>query len=99
MSATYIAPAPSPVEETSWNQAVSSAGRDERLRIARELHDVIGYGFAAISVQAASAAHTLDSQPERAAAALRAIQAASAEALRELRAILGLLRDTADEQV
>jgi signal transduction histidine kinase len=97
MSATYIAPVPTPAEEKSWNEAGSSASRDERLRIARELHDVIGYGFAAISVQAASAVHTLESHPERAAIALRAIQAASAEALGELRAILGLLRDSGDD--
>jgi signal transduction histidine kinase len=71
---------------------------EERLRIARDLHDVIGYGFAAISIQAASAAHSLETRPEQAAAALRAIQAASAEALCELRAILGLLRNVSDER-
>jgi signal transduction histidine kinase len=64
----------------------------ERLRIARELHDVVGFGFAAISLQAGVAAQALDRRPEQAAEALQAIKAASKEALEELRAILGLLR-------
>lgn len=72
--------------------------RAERLRIARELHDVIGYGFAAISVQATTAAHTLETRPEHALVALRAIQAVSSEALCELRSILGLMRATSDDQ-
>jgi signal transduction histidine kinase len=84
--------------EFPQHDARSDPGRDERLRIARELHDVIGYGFAAISVQAASAAHTLETRPEQAAASLRAIQAASAEALCELRSILGLMRNVSDER-
>jgi signal transduction histidine kinase len=64
----------------------------ERLRIARELHDVVGFGFAAISLQAGVAVQALDRRPEQAAEALQAIKAASKEALEELRAILGLLR-------
>jgi signal transduction histidine kinase len=64
----------------------------ERLRIARELHDVVGFGFAAISLQAGVAIQAMDRRPEQAAEALQAIKAASKEALEELRAILGLLR-------
>jgi signal transduction histidine kinase len=68
----------------------------ERLRIARELHDVLAHGIATISVQAGVAAHVLYDRPEHAAQALRTIKATSKEALRELRGILGVLRD-ADE--
>jgi signal transduction histidine kinase len=68
----------------------------ERLRIARELHDVLAHGIATINVQAGVAAHVLHERPEHAAEALRTIKATSKDALRELRGILGLMRD-ADE--
>jgi signal transduction histidine kinase len=68
----------------------------ERLRIARELHDVIAHTIATINVQAGVAAHVIDRQPDQAAHALRAIKLASGEALRELRGILNVLRQ-ADE--
>jgi signal transduction histidine kinase len=93
MSVTSL---PTPADETSGTTETGLLA--ERLRIARELHDVIGYGFATISVQAAVAAQLLETQPERAAAAIKAIQAISAETVGELRAILGLLRRTSDEQ-
>jgi signal transduction histidine kinase len=64
----------------------------ERLRIARELHDVISYGFATISLQAGAAVQVLDQKPQQAAEALQAIKVASRDALEELRGILGLLR-------
>jgi signal transduction histidine kinase len=64
----------------------------ERLHIARELHDIVAYSFATISVQAGVAAHVADDRPEQAAEALRAIQAISGEASRELRAVLGVMR-------
>jgi signal transduction histidine kinase len=64
----------------------------ERLRIARELHDVLAHGIATISVQAGVAAHVLHDRPEHAEQALRTIKATSREALRELRGILGVLR-------
>jgi signal transduction histidine kinase len=64
----------------------------ERLRIARELHDVMSYSFATISVQAGVAADDVDKRPEQALDALRAIKAISVEASREVRGILGLLR-------
>jgi signal transduction histidine kinase len=65
---------------------------EERLRIARELHDVVSYSFATINVQAGAAVHVLEEQPEQAAEALKAIKSASKEALGELRTILGMLR-------
>lgn len=64
----------------------------ERLRIARELHDVLAHGIATINVQAGVAAHVLHERPEHAEQALRTIKATSKEALRELRGILGILR-------
>ncbi len=69
---------------------------EERLRIARELHDVVAHTMATINVQATAAAHVLADQPEAAADALQTIRAASKDGLRELRAILNVLRQ-ADE--
>jgi signal transduction histidine kinase len=66
--------------------------REERLRIARELHDVVAHGIAMINVQAGVAAHVIDRQPDEARQALLTIKQASGEALRELRATLGVLR-------
>lgn len=68
----------------------------ERLRIARELHDVVAHTMATINVQAGAAAHVIDRQPAEAAQALQAIKQASKEGLRELRGILNVLRQ-ADE--
>lgn len=68
----------------------------ERLRIARELHDVVAHTMAMINVQAGVAAHVIADQPELAASALASIKTASKEGLRELRAILNVLRQ-ADE--
>jgi signal transduction histidine kinase len=64
----------------------------ERLRIARDLHDVVAHTMATISVQAAMAAQVLSSRPTVAAEALQTIRAASKEGLRELRTILNVLR-------
>lgn len=69
---------------------------EERLRIARELHDVVAHTMATINVQAGVAAHVLSTRPEAAAESLQAIKTASKEGLRELRAILNVLRQ-ADE--
>ncbi|MEQ0561744.1 sensor histidine kinase [Amycolatopsis sp. NEAU-NG30] len=63
---------------------------DERLRIARELHDVLGHHLALINVQAGAALHRRD--PGQATEALGAIKDASKTALQELRATLGMLR-------
>ncbi|WP_127502434.1 sensor histidine kinase [Actinoplanes solisilvae] len=63
----------------------------ERLRVAQEVHDVVGHGLAAIQMQADIALHLRDKRPEMAVEALTAISAASAEALDELRATLAAL--------
>jgi signal transduction histidine kinase len=65
---------------------------EERLRIARELHDVMAHTITAISVQAGLAMDVLDDSPAQARAALDAIRAASREAMAEIRATVGLLR-------
>jgi signal transduction histidine kinase len=65
---------------------------EERLRIARDLHDVIGHNISLINVQASMGLDLMDSQPEQARAALSAIKSASKEALEELRTMLTPLR-------
>ncbi|MFI6500238.1 histidine kinase [Nonomuraea typhae] len=65
---------------------------EERLRIARELHDVLGHNISMINVQAGAALHGLKKRPEDAEAALRAIKETSKETLRQLRTTLGVLR-------
>jgi signal transduction histidine kinase len=64
----------------------------ERLRIARELHDVVAHSMAMINVQATAASLQLAADPARAAEAIQAIRAASKSGLRELRAILEVMR-------
>jgi signal transduction histidine kinase len=65
---------------------------EERLRVARDLHDVIGHNISLINVQASMGLDLMDSQPEQARAALTAIKSVSKEALEELRAMLTTLR-------
>ncbi|MGW0229257.1 sensor histidine kinase [Actinopolymorpha singaporensis] len=71
----------------------------ERLRIAREVHDTVAHAIAIINIQAGVTAHVLDKRPERARETLVAIAQTSSEALREMRAILGVLRDANDGRV
>jgi signal transduction histidine kinase len=68
------------------------AAGEERLRIAHELHDVVGHHISLINVQATAALHRLKKDPAQAETALGAIKESSRAALRELRAILGVLR-------
>jgi signal transduction histidine kinase len=69
---------------------------EERLRIARELHDVVAHTMSTINVQAAAAALLLTDRPDEAADALVAIRTASKNGLRELRAVLNVLRQADD---
>ncbi|GAA1817207.1 histidine kinase [Luedemannella flava] len=69
---------------------------EERLAIARELHDVLGHHLSLINVRAGVALHLIETRPEEARAALGAIKVASAEALREVRAMLASLRPDAE---
>ncbi len=72
---------------------------EERLRIAREVHDTVAHAIAVINVQSGVTAHVLDKRPGRAREALEAIEQTSSRALQEMRAILGVLRDTDDGHV
>lgn len=71
----------------------------ERLRIAREVHDTVAHAIAIINVQAGVTAHVLDRRPDVAREALRTIEQTSARALREMRAVLGVLRGDDAERV
>jgi signal transduction histidine kinase len=68
---------------------------EERLRMAQEVHDVVGHGLAVIAMQAGAGLHVLDRDPDKARKVLRAIQITSREALDGLRAELGTLRTEA----
>jgi signal transduction histidine kinase len=68
---------------------------EERLRIAREVHDVVAHAMVAINVQAGVAAHLVDDDSDQAREALLNIKHTSGDALTDLRATLGVLRDPA----
>jgi signal transduction histidine kinase len=74
------------------HQAASSAVAEERLRIARELHDVVAHSMSVIAVQAGYGQYVIDTSPDGARDALGAIQATSRDALEEMRRMLGVLR-------
>jgi signal transduction histidine kinase len=69
---------------------------EERLRIARDLHDITAHSLSLIAVQSGVAAHVLDSDPEEARRSLLAIRETSRSALHELRGLLGVLRGAGD---
>ena len=70
---------------------------EERMRIARELHDVLAHNISLMNVQAGVALHLMDERPEQARTALSAIKQASNEALQELRSVLEILRQGNEE--
>jgi signal transduction histidine kinase len=71
---------------------------EERLRIARDLHDVVAHHIALVNVQAGVAAHVMDKRPDQAKEALGHVREASRSALEELRATVGLLRQSGDPE-
>jgi signal transduction histidine kinase len=71
---------------------------EERLRLARELHDVVAHAMSVIAVQSGVGAHVANTQPKEAAKALVAIEATSRAALEELRRLLGVLRQADEPQ-
>ncbi|GAA1568770.1 sensor histidine kinase [Actinomadura kijaniata] len=73
-------------------QATSRAVTAERLRIARELHDMVAHSIGVIAIQAGVGARVIDSQPAKARDALTAIEGTSRETLAGLRRMLGALR-------
>jgi signal transduction histidine kinase len=84
--------------ELTREQEAQRRAQQERLRIARDLHDVVAHTLTTINVQASTARELLDRNPEHARGALGTIEGASRDAIDELRAILGVLRggDDAD---
>jgi signal transduction histidine kinase len=69
-----------------------SEAEAERLRMARELHDVLAHSLSQISVQAGVGLHLFDSRPDKARDSLEAIRLTSGQALEEVRGVLGFLR-------
>lgn len=87
-------------ERSREEEALRRVG-EERLRIARDVHDVVAHAMVAINVQAGVGAHLLERDPEQARVTLREIKRVSGDALGDLRAMLGILRqdDEADAPV
>ena len=83
-------------ERTRDEEARRRVG-EERLRIARDVHDVVAHAMVAINVQAGVGAHLLDRDPERARTTLEDIKRVSGEALADLRSTIGSLRSSDDE--
>jgi len=82
-------------------ESLAEAGRrqatEERLRIARELHDSVAHSLSLINIQAGVALHLINERPEQAHEALATVKQASKEALVELRSILGVLRQVDED--
>ncbi|MFI6822641.1 sensor histidine kinase [Micromonospora sp. NPDC050187] len=77
---------------TLRSHAAAEAVTAERLRIARELHDMVAHSIGVIAIQAGVGARVIDTQPAQARAALRTIEATSRDTLAGLRRTLGALR-------
>jgi len=84
--------------ERARAEQARQAVTEERLRLARELHDVVAHSISVIAVQSGVGAHVAKTQPEEAAKALAAIEATSRAALIELRRLLGVLRQEGESQ-
>jgi signal transduction histidine kinase len=79
--------------ERAREELARSMVAEERLRIARELHDVVGHSLSTIAVQSGVGAHIIDSRPDQAKRSLEAIESASKSALQDIRRVLGILRE------
>jgi signal transduction histidine kinase len=78
--------------EREQSEFVQAAAEAERVRIARELHDVVAHSVSLMGVQAGAAERVMERDPDRARDALSSIQATSREAIGELRRLLSVLR-------
>jgi signal transduction histidine kinase len=76
--------------------AAQAAVQEERARIARELHDVVAHGVSVIAIQADAAEAALAKDPDLAKQPLHAIRSSAAEALADMRRLLGVLREDED---
>lgn len=81
------------VIEEQGRQLSEKAILDERLRIARDLHDSVAHHVALIGIQAAAARRALEKKPEAAAGALKDVEQSSRQTVQELQMIVGSLRD------
>jgi len=79
--------------EQARRELAERAVADERARIARELHDIVGHAMSVITVRAGIGAHLIGTRPAEAATALRVIEGTGRQAMAEMRRMLGLLRD------
>ena len=84
-------------EQRSQHEAARRQASEERLGIARELHDVLGHSLSLINVQAGVALELMDRKPEQARTALTAIKQASKEALVDVQSVLDSLRHPDEE--
>jgi signal transduction histidine kinase len=84
--------------EQARDELARRAVVEERLRLARELHDVVAHAMSVIAVQSGVGAHVADTNPQEAAKALAAIEATSRAALEELRRLLAVLRQEDEPQ-
>jgi signal transduction histidine kinase len=94
----YVAEMAERVRQAEQNREELARRRvmDERLRIARELHDVVAHHIAVITVQAGAAGHVIKQHPEQAGPVLEVIRQASDNVLREIKTVIGVLRDPAE---
>ncbi len=81
--------------QRSAAQLVGRAVAEERLRIARDLHDIVAHGLSLIVVRAATANHVIASRPDEARAALEMIETTGRDALADMRRMLDVLRGDA----
>jgi signal transduction histidine kinase len=90
------------LRELTWHleqereRSARAAVAEERARIARELHDVVAHGVSVIAIQADAAEAALGRDPGLARRPLAAIRASAAEALADMRRLLGVLREDED---
>lgn len=85
--------------EIEREQRTAEAIRQEKLRIGRELHDVVAHEVTVMTIQAAAAGRVLDSRPEEARQAIETVESAGHRALAEMRRLLGVLRTEPDRDL
>lgn len=85
--------------EASREEEARRRVAEERLRIARELHDAVAHHVSVINVQAGVASHLLETDPQGARTALVHVRAASQEVIEEMRVMVGLLRTEGNAQL